>query len=107
MNTEFTVSQKRALAVATAIALVFAAYFLRQYFMLIVVAAVAAFLSNPLFDWFQKRFGKGLSVTLTLLSALCAVIIPLALLVLLAVVQISAMVRSVSVWMSHLSLIHI
>jgi predicted PurR-regulated permease PerM len=102
--TEFTASQKRALAVATAVALAFGAYFLRQYFMLIVVAAVFAYLFNPLFDWFQKRFGKGLSVTFTVLSALCAVIIPLALLVLLAVVQISAMVRSVSTWVSHTDL---
>jgi predicted PurR-regulated permease PerM len=104
IHTEFTASQKRALAVATAVAIVFGAYFLRQYFMLIVVAAVAAYLFNPLFDWLQKRFGKGLSITLTVLSALCAVIIPLALLVLLAVVQISAMVRSVSGWVSHTDL---
>jgi predicted PurR-regulated permease PerM len=104
IHTEFTASQKRALAVATAVAILFGAYFLRQYFMLIVVAAVAAYLFNPLFDWLQKRFGKGLSITLTVLSALCAVIIPLALLVLLAVVQISAMVRSVSGWVSHTDL---
>ena len=38
-----------------------------SYFMLIVVAAVAAYLFNPLFDWLQKRFGKGLSVALTVL----------------------------------------
>ena len=72
--------------------------------MLIVVAAVAAYLFNPLFDWFQKRFSKGLSVTLTVLAALCAVIIPLSLVVLLAVVQISAMVRSVSSWVAHTDL---
>ncbi|MBJ7337807.1 AI-2E family transporter [Mycolicibacterium sp.] len=104
MTTEFTAPQKRALAIATVVALAFGAYFLRGYFILIVVAAVAAYLFNPLFDWFQTRFGKGLSVTLTVLSALCAVIIPLGLLVLLAVVQISAMVRSVSDWVSRTDL---
>src|ERR1700712_5251707 len=102
--TEFTASQKRALAVATVVAIAFGAYFLRQYFMLIVVATVGAYLFNPLFNWFQKRLGKGLSVALTVLSAVCAVIIPLALLVLLAVVQISAMVRSVSGWVAHTDL---
>ena len=40
MNTEFTVTQKRALAVVTIISLLFAGYFLRSYFVLIVVAAV-------------------------------------------------------------------
>ncbi|WP_284234685.1 AI-2E family transporter [Mycobacterium antarcticum] len=104
MNTEFTQTQKRALAVATVLALVFAAYFLRGFFMLIVVAAVATYLFNPLFDLFLRRFGRGLSVTFTLLAALFAVIIPLSLLVLLAVVQISAMVRSISAWASRTDL---
>jgi predicted PurR-regulated permease PerM len=104
MTTEFTAPQKQALAIATIVALAFGAYFLRGYFILIVVAAVAAYLFNPLFDWFQKRLGRGLSVTLTLLSALCAVIIPLGLLVLLAFAQISAMVRSVSAWVSRTDL---
>lgn len=104
MKTEFTATQKRALAIATVLALVFGAYFLRGYFILIVVAAVAAYLFNPLFDWFQKRFGKGLSVTFTVLSALGTVVIPLSLLILLAVVQISAMIRSVSAWVSRTDL---
>ena len=92
----FTASQKRALAIATVVALAFGAYFLRGYFILIVVGAVAAYLFDPLFDWFQTRFGKGLSVTLTVLAALLMVVIPVSLLVLLAVVQIIAMFRSVS-----------
>lgn len=40
MNTEFTLNQKRALAVITLIAVLFGAYFLRNYFVLIVVAPV-------------------------------------------------------------------
>ncbi|HET7740718.1 MAG TPA: AI-2E family transporter, partial [Mycobacterium sp.] len=101
MKTEFTASQKRALAIATGVAIAFGAYFLRSFFMVIVVAAVAAYLFHPLFMWLGKRMGKGLSVTLTVLAALFALIIPLSLLVLLAVVQISAMVRSVSDWVSR------
>ncbi|WP_082570452.1 AI-2E family transporter [Mycobacterium sp. Root135] len=104
MTTEFTQTQKRALAVAVVVALAFGAYFLRGYFMLVVVATVAAYLFNPLFNWFLTRFNRGLSVTFTLLAAIFAVIIPLSLLILLAVVQISAMVRSVSDWVSHTDL---
>lgn len=104
MKTEFTQTQRRALAIATVVAIVGGAYFLRGYFMLIVVAAVAAYLFNPLFDWFLKRFSRGLSVTFTLLAAIFAVIVPLGLLISLAVVQISAMVRSVSAWASHTDL---
>lgn len=104
MEHEFTDSQKQALAIATVVALAFGAYFLRSYFIVIVVAAVAAYLFDPLFEWFQKRLGRGLSVALTVLSALAAVIVPMSLLVLLAVAQVSAMVRSISGWVARTDL---
>jgi predicted PurR-regulated permease PerM len=104
MKREFTAPQKRALAIATVVALAFGAYFLRNYFILIVVAAIFAYLFNPLFDHLQKHFGKGLSIVLTLFAALAAVVIPVSLVVLLAVVQISAMIRSVTDWVSHTDL---
>jgi predicted PurR-regulated permease PerM len=104
VDTEFTLTQKRALAVATVIALVFAAYFLRIYFMLIVVAAIAAHLFNPVFNRLNKRFSKGLSATLTLLAALVSVVVPIGLLVLLGVVQITNMVKSVSDWVARTDL---
>jgi predicted PurR-regulated permease PerM len=98
MNTEFTLTQKRALAVFTLIALLFGAYFLRNYFVLIVVAAVGAYLFTPLFNWFNRRLGSGLSAACTLLSALAIVIVPVGLLVVLAFVQISRMVDSIAGW---------
>jgi predicted PurR-regulated permease PerM len=104
MEQEFTATQKRALAIATVIALAFGAYFLSGYFTLVVVAAVFAYLFNPLFDRLQRRFSKGISIAVTVFAALAAVIIPVSLVVLLAVVQISAMIRSVSDWVSHTDL---
>ena len=104
MDAEFTVTQKRALAVFTVIAILFGAYFLRGYFILIVVAAVGAYLFTPLFNWFDRRFSRGLSATLTLLAAIGAVIIPIGLLVLLAVVQITNMVKSVADWVERTDL---
>src|SRR5277367_2627641 len=98
MNTEFTLTQKRALAVVTIISLLFAGYFLRNYFVLIVVAAVGAYLFTPLFNCFDRRLKTGLAATCTLLSALAAVIVPIGLLVVLAIVQISRMVDSVAGW---------
>jgi len=98
MNTEFTLTQKRALAIFTLIAVVFAAYFLRNYFVLIVVAAVGAYLFTPLFNWFGKRLSTGLSAACTLVSALVMVIVPIGLLVLLAIVQIARMINSVAGW---------
>jgi predicted PurR-regulated permease PerM len=98
INTDFTLTQKRALAVFTIIALLFGAYFLRNYFVLVVVAAVGAYLFTPLFNWFNRRLGAGLSATCTLVSALVIVAVPIGLLVLLAIVQISRMVSSVADW---------
>ena len=98
MKTEFTLNQKRAVAIFTLIALLFGAYFLRNYFVLIVVAAVGAYLFTPLFNWFNKRLGTGLSATCTLLSALAAVFVPVGLLVVLAFVQLSRMVDSINGW---------
>jgi predicted PurR-regulated permease PerM len=101
---EFTDSQKRALAVATAIALAFAAYFLRTFFILVVVAAVVAYLFTPFYERCRGRFGPGSSATLTLLAVLAVIIVPVSLLVFLAVVQVTAMVSSVSAWMGRTDL---
>ena len=98
MNTEFTLNQKRTVAIFTIIALLFGAYFLRNYFVLIVVAAVGAYLFTPLFNRFNRRMSSGLAATCTLLSALVIVIVPIGLLVVLAVVQISRMVDHIAEW---------
>ena len=104
MKTEFTLTQKRALAVATVIAILFAAYFLRRYFILIVVAAVVVYLFSPLYNRLTKRMGTGLSATLTLLAVFASVIVPVGLIGLLAVVQITEMVRSVAAWVERTDL---
>jgi predicted PurR-regulated permease PerM len=104
MQNEFTLTQRRALAVATVIAILFGAYFLRTYFILIVVAAVVAYLFSPLYDRLKKRLGTGLSATLTLLAAFASVIVPVGLIGLIAVVQISEMVKSVAEWVERTDL---
>ena len=104
MKTEFTLSQKRALAIATVIAIAFGAYFLRGYFMLIVVAAVVAYLFDPLYERLRGRFSAGLSATLTLFAALAMVIIPISGAVALGVVQITTMVRNVADWVGKTDL---
>jgi predicted PurR-regulated permease PerM len=101
METEFTLTQRRALAVATVIAILFGAYFLRTYFILIVVAAVVAYLFSPLYDRLNKRLGTGLSATVTLLAAFASVIVPVGLIGLIAVVQISEMVKGVAEWVER------
>ncbi len=101
MDTDFTVTQKRALAVATVGAVGFGAYFLRGQFMLVVVAGVVAYLFTPLFRRLTTRLSTGLSATLTLLAALVVVVVPISGAVAIGIVQISSMIRNVSDWVSR------
>ena len=55
MLDEFTTTQKRALAVLTVIGLLFGAYFLRRYLILIAVAAVIAYLFTPVYQRLRIR----------------------------------------------------
>ena len=98
MKTEFTLSQRRALAIVTGIALLFGAYFLRRYFMLIVIAAIVAYLFTPLYNRLRAKLNGGLATALTVLAALAIVVIPLIGVVSLATVQISHMLMSVAEW---------
>ncbi|MDV3124233.1 AI-2E family transporter [Mycobacterium sp. 21AC1] len=100
MENQFTLTQKRALAVFTVIALLLGAYFLRTFFVLIVMAAVGAYLFSPLYQRCLPRIGSGLSATVTLLVALLMVIAPVAMVVFLAIVQISQMVNAVRGWLA-------
>lgn len=94
MNLEkLTVSQKRALAIVTAVALLFGFYFLRHFFILIVVAGISAFLFSPLYKRFKRRMGSGLAAALTFLSALLIVILPLIGIIALAIFQVSHMIN--------------
>src|SRR5687767_3676404 len=98
MKDDFTLTQKRALAVLTVVALGFGAYFLRGYLLLIAIAAVLAYLFRPVYQRLRARMNVGLSATLTLLAAIATVALPLAGVIFLAFLQISEMVRSVGHW---------
>lgn len=98
MNQDFSPTQRRALAVFTVVALLFGAYFLRTFFVLIVVAAVGAYLFTPLFRALGRRLPTGLAATGTLLAALVAVIVPVGVTIVLAVVQITRTANDVAEW---------
>ena len=98
MKTEFTLTQKRALAVITGVALLFGAYFLRRYFMLIVIAAIVAYLFAPLYNRLKERFNGGLATAVTVLAALATVVIPISTVISIATVQISRMLIAAAEW---------
>ena len=101
MLEEFTVTQKRALAILTVVALFFGAYFLRRYLILIAVAAVIAYLFTPLYNRLRSRMNVGLSATFTLLATIAIVGVPLGGVIFLAVLQISQMVTGITHWVAQ------
>ena len=101
MKDDFTLTQKRALTVVTVIALAFGAYFLRNYLLLIAIAAVLAYLFRPLYQRLLGWMNVGLSATVTLLAAIATVALPLAGVIFLAVMQISQMVTGVGHWVEE------
>lgn len=101
MTQSFTLNQKRYLAVLTVIALGFGAYFVRDYVLLIAVAAVLAYLFNPLYNRLRAKTNVGVSATATLLAAIASVAVPLTGVAFLAFLQISQMVTSVSDWVAQ------
>lgn len=70
--------QRRALTIGVIIAILFGAYFVRDYVTVIALAAIIAFLFNPVYKWLLKKTKgrKGLSVGLTLLITFITIAIP-------------------------------
>jgi len=82
---------------AIIIALVFGAYFLRNFISVIIVSVIAAYLFNPIHQWFLKRYKRqGISASLTFVISLLILIIPVALIVLILYLQIKHLLSTIS-----------
>jgi predicted PurR-regulated permease PerM len=94
---KITPSEKKALAIATVIAIIFGAYFLKHYFSLIIVAAIMAFLFNP---FYHRRLSKnhkpGKSAALTFMYGGLVILLPLTLVIVLTVLQINHSINHIS-----------
>lgn len=89
-------SQKRALALATIVALFVGILFLKSYLMLIIVAAIVAFLFDPVYKWLLlRKVNSGTAVVLTFFSTLLAIIIPLSIVLIITTAQINHLVQSI------------
>ncbi len=87
--------QRRALAIATLVALIAGFFFLRQYFMLVAIACIFAFLFYPVYKWLlNKGIKEGSASVLTFLLTLMAIILPLAIVIILTIGQIKILVEN-------------
>lgn len=80
--------QSKALTITVIIALLFGAYFLRGYFLLVVISAILVYLFNPIYQRLRKHTKhKSAAATLTFIFMLLVFIIPLTLIVLATISQ--------------------
>lgn len=94
---EVSQSQKKALGITTALAILVGIYFLRGYFLLIAFATIVAFTFNPFYKWLLKRGRRPSSAaSLTFLASLLALLIPIALVIAVSVHQILILVHDVT-----------
>lgn len=92
-----TESQKKALGIATILAILFGAYFLRSFFLLIVIAAIVAYLFYPVYSWLLVRLKRpGSAAALTMLITLLALIIPLSFVLILSAFQIESLISKIA-----------
>lgn len=96
----------RALDIFLIITLLFAAYFLRDYFTLIIISIIIAFLFYPVYRWLEHKLrGKsGLASSLTIVIAILTVAIPLAVILAITIAQAAAIVSDISKLASNINL---
>lgn len=89
--------QHQAWTIAIIIALLAGGYFLRYYVGIIILAVIAAFIFNPVHQWFLRRYKRtGISASLTFVVSLLVIIIPAALVVLVCYLQIKSLINDLS-----------
>lgn len=94
---DFDHKQQRALTVTVIIALAFGAYFLRRYFLLIVIAAILVYLFNPI-NQRLLRSGrkKGTAAVMTFTFMLIVLLIPVTLIMIATVAQVRSLLHEFS-----------
>lgn len=92
-----TKPQRLALAITTILAIIGGAYFLRGYFMLLVFAAIVAFMFNPVYKWMLKKGRKPkTAASWTLIISFLAIVIPLIIVVVLTIYQVASLASTIS-----------
>lgn len=93
-------NQRKALTYAVMIAVVFGAFFLRSYFIVFVIAAILAYLFMPLYARLRQKLKPGSAASLTLLSSILVILVPVLIVIILALSQIRSLSSTISTSLS-------
>jgi len=91
-----THEQNKALKIATAIAVVVGALFLKDYFILFTLSVILSFMFSPLYRKLNKKLSSGSSAAITLIVSFFAIIIPVIAVLTLATLQVKNLSTNVS-----------
>jgi predicted PurR-regulated permease PerM len=94
-STKSSVVNQKVIVTAAILSVVVLFLFLRNYFMLIALAAILAFLFNPIYHWFQKKFKRG-AVTMTVITLFATIAIPLTVLLIITVEEAAKLADQVT-----------
>ena len=97
-------NQKRSIAVATIIALVFSAYFLRNFFVIFCTSVILAYIFWPVKVWLSKRRKQGTAISLTIVISLFSIIIPIFIISFIAFTQLNSLANNVGSFYSNANL---
>lgn len=97
LRVTITPAQKKALAIATGVAIIGGAFFLKPYFSLLAFAGILAFMFNPLYHRLERRWNNpNRSSFLTLIIAMLTLIVPLLLVMYVSFNQINNLLDSIN-----------
>jgi predicted PurR-regulated permease PerM len=96
--------QKRSIAIATIIALVFSAFFLRHYFAIFCTAVILAYLFWPVKTKLRRKVSEASSISLTIIISLLTIIIPMIAIGYIAFWQINNLLENVGTFSTDATL---
>lgn len=88
--------QQKALRIATAIALIFGMWFLKDYFILFVLAIIMSFMFSPVYNRLKRKMRDGTAAGLTLVISFFAILIPVGIVLTLATFQVKTLSTNVT-----------
>lgn len=95
-QTTYSNSEKKALVIATLVAVLFGAWFLRGYFSMFVIAGTFAYLFYPIYIRLGKKMSDGSAVAATMAVSFVSILIPIALVVSLTWIQVTGIARNIT-----------
>ncbi len=103
ITSKLSASQTKSLTIATVLAIVFGAYFLRGYFSLLVLSIIMAYIFSPVYRLLAKKMSDSSAAGLTIVISIFAIVVPLFCVLALATVQVKDLSSDIAVYVNDIN----